>query len=154
MIFQGMEQGIYECYGMFDRETIVGYSYLIRLDTDYLIDYLATDPICRNKGYGGILIELLRAKLTDATSIIGEVEDPSCAKCEEDRLLQDRRYHFYLRNGFRDTNVRAVCFGVPFRIIETGKGLVHDEEVIKVLYKRHYQSILPKQMYEKHVQVV
>ena len=65
-----------------------------------------------------------------AKSIIGEVENPEFAKSEEDRRIQTRRFEFYMRNGFRDTGVRAACFGVPYIIIEMGQGPAHTAEEI------------------------
>ena len=151
IIDKAVEQGSYECLGLMDGEEIAGYVFLIKHGEDYLIDYLAIYPERRNQGLGGELIRLLGAYLVQAKSIIGEVENPELAKSEEDRRIQTRRFAFYRRNGFRDTGVRAACFGVPYIIIEMGQGLVHTTEEVKVLYERHYRAILPKGMFEKNV---
>lgn len=151
MIFNAMDKGMYECYGLTDNDEILGYVYVIKLGKDYLIDYIATYPKKRNAGLGGILISLLKEKLSDAESIIGEVEDPDFAEDDESRALQTRRIGFYMRNGFRKTNLRACCFGAHFIIIETGEGMVHTEDELRELYKKHYKAILPKKLYDKHV---
>jgi len=153
IILEAVSKNIYECYGLFDKEEIAGYIFLIKCGNDYLIDYLATYPERRNSGLGGIMIQLIGEKLKDAQSIIGEVENPDFATNESDRSLQRRRINFYFRNGFRDTNVKAECFGVPFILIETGPNLIHSEEEIKALYRMHYQAILSKEMYEKNIMV-
>lgn len=151
VLFSAMDSEIYECFGLFSDGDIVGYTFLERLGNDYLIDYLAIYPQVRNQGYGGELIRLLGEYLTDATSILGEVEDPEFAKNENDRKLQARRLNFYLRNGFRNTKIKASAFGVPFIIIEMGEGLNHSYEEVKVLYKKMYKTILPAELYEKNI---
>jgi len=153
MIKKLVLDGRYDCYGLFENDEMIGYTFLNRLDgrQDYLIDYLATFPNRRNGGLGAIMINLLREKLSTADSIIGEVENPKYANDESSKELQSRRFNFYLRNGFTDTNVRARCFGVPFIIIELGNKMSNSENEIKEIYKCHYKAMLPKDLYEKNV---
>ena len=153
MIMNRREKGIYECLGLFNEGELAGYVYLVRLKEDYLIDYLAIDKKRRNAGYGGELIRLLSGYLVHVKSIIGEVEDPEYAQSEADRELRTRRQQFYFRNGFRDTGVKATCFGEPFMIIEMGEGLVHTEDEIISLYRSHYKAILPEHLYEKQIRI-
>jgi len=150
MIYDAIEQGIYECLGLMDGTDIVGYAYLIRKEDDYLIDYLAVYPDRRNAGLGSEMIRLLREYLAEADSIIGEVENPEFAEEEADRKLQTRRYGFYMRNGFRDSGVRVTCFGVPFILIEMGKH-THTEDEMRKLYEQHYRSVLSAERFAKHV---
>lgn len=153
MMYRAMDREIYECFGLYREEEPVGYTCLVKVGKDYLIDYLATYPKVRNQGFGGELIRLLGEYLREATSIIGEVENPDFANTKEEQVLQQRRYDFYLRNGFRDTGVRAVCFGVPYRLIEMGEGLCHNAEEMKRLYRMQYKVILPTELYEKNIEV-
>lgn len=150
MIYDAIEQGIYECLGLMDETDIVGYAYLIRKEDDYLIDYLAVYPDRRNAGLGGEMLRLLGEYLAQADSIIGEVENPEFAEDEADRKLQTRRYGFYMRNGFRDSGVRVTCFGVPFILIEMGKH-THTEDEMRKLYEQHYRSVLSAERFAKHV---
>lgn len=153
MIFKLVSRGRYDCYGLVENEEIIGYAFLNRLEgrEDYLVDYLAIASDRRNHGLGAELIELLAQKLVDANSILVEVENPEYATDDSDRKLKTGRVNFYMRNGFRDTNVRAVCFGVPFCIIAYGNGDVKSEEEIKELYKQHYKAMLPKELFDKNV---
>lgn len=149
-IKKAINENIYTCYGLFCERIITGYLFLEKLkDTDdYLVDYLAVVPEYRNKGLGSEILKLLIEKLPDAKSILVEVEDPDYAENEDDRILQTRRYGFYIRNGFKDTSLRAKCYGVPFRIIETGKNLMHTKEETEKLYRMHYKAMWPRKMYE------
>ena len=60
---------------------------------------------------------------------------------------------FYYRNGFEDTGVKAVCFGVHFILIETGVNAVHSKEQIKELYLKHYRFMLPDEVFRKNVEI-
>lgn len=153
MMHKAMDEGYYECFALKENDKTVGYTYLIRNEKDYLIDYIATYPEVRNAGFGGELIRLLGEYLSEAESIIGEIENPDFAENAEECQLQKRRQGFYLRNGFRETGVLATCFGVHFRIIEMGEGLVHTEDEIKRLYRLHYKRILPEEMYRRNILV-
>ncbi len=149
-IRNSLKNGIYSCYGLFLDKKISGYLFLAKLkeSDDYLVDYLAVVPELRNKGLGSETLKLLTEKIPDAKSIFVEVEDPDLAQNEDDKILQTRRYNFYLRNGFYDTDFRANVYGVPFRIIETGKHPAHTKEETERLYRMHYMAMWPKEMYE------
>lgn len=151
IMYLGLEAGTYECLGLFDKEEIVGYAFLVKSNGDYLVDYLATYKERRNAGLGGVLIKLLCEYLNQAKSILVEVENPDYASSEEDRELQTRRLNFYIRNGFRMTGAMASCFKVPFIIIETGEGLVHTKQEIEEIYCRLYRTILPKELYDNNI---
>lgn len=143
-------KGIYKCFGYFENDEIKGYLFLENLKDkeDYLVDYLAVVSDYRNNGIGAQMLNLLRSILPDAESILVEVEDPDFAESEEEESLQKRRYNFYMRNGFHDTGLRAKCYGVPFRIIETGEGLMHTKAETESLYRSQYKAIWTKKMYE------
>lgn len=153
MLHKLVSEGRYECYGVIENEEIIGYSFLNRLGgkEDYLIDYLATIPSVRNCGLGAKILKLLAQKLAGADNVILEVENPEFAINDEDRKLQTRRLNFYLRNGFRDTNVRAECFSVPFIILELENGAVKSEKEIAEIYRQHYKAMLPKGLFDANV---
>lgn len=148
MIFESLDEDFYDCFGLLEQD-IIGYVYVKRQGKDYLIDYLAVFKEYRNKGIGGKMIGLLKDYLQDANSIIGEVENPEYAINNTDKEIQNRRLQFYLRNGFRDTNVNVLCFGVQYKLIEIKT--IHNPKEIRNLYRMHYQSMLPKGMFEKNI---
>ena len=56
-------------------------------------EHLATDPLCRNKGYGARILSALHTQLSTSMPFVLEVEMPT-----DD--LSRRRIAFYERNGF------------------------------------------------------
>lgn len=148
IILKSIQDDYYDCYGLFD-EMLVGYVFVIRHDQDYLIDYLAIYPSKRNKGYGSLLIQLLKEKLSNANSILGEVENPEFSNHDEEKKIQTKRLHFYLSNGFVDTNVNVLVFGVQYRLIEVLN--VHSKEEVRNIYAMHYKSMLSKEMFENNM---
>ena len=152
-IYKAMDEDKYECFGLTDEGEMAGYMFFIRIDNDYLIDYIATFPERRNQGLGSKLLAILKDQLSSADSIIGEVEDPQYAETEEDRILQTRRYGFYLRNGCIDTGVKASAFGVPFILLEIVTKRKHTHEEIRELYRKLYRGVLPAFLYEANIDV-
>lgn len=68
----------------------------------------------------------------------------------EELIIRERRLAFYLRNGLISTGVNALCFTVPYRILEfeSGSGCPHSEDEIKDLYRLIYKTMLPPEMYK------
>lgn len=153
MIMKALDKGAYICLGVIDKVKVLGYAFFVKNENDYLFDYLAVINGNRNNGLGSFFLKHIAEYFKDANSIIGEVEDPQCAKTEEDRLLQQRRYNFYMRNGFVDTGVKANVFGADFIIIELKLGSVHTQDEIKKLYLNHYKSFLPRLMFYRKVKI-
>ncbi len=171
-----LELGRYACYGLYADGELAGYVFLERLNNDYLVDYIATFPQKRNGGLGTELLAILRDALKDSDSVIGEVEDPAFAATEEEALkdsdsvigevedpefaateeersLQTRRLGFYLRNGILDTGVRAVCFGVHYRILTFPTKKQHSMDEIRELYKMQYGNFHSKEICDRYIQV-
>ncbi len=148
-----LELGRYACYGLYADGELAGYVFLERLNNDYLVDYIATFPQKRNGGLGTELLAILRDALKDSDSVIGEVEDPEFAATEEERSLQTRRLGFYLRNGILDTGVRAVCFGVHYRILTFPTKKQHSMDEIRELYKMQYGNFHSKEICDRYIQV-
>ena len=147
MILKAMKESWYEPLGVYDATKLIGYVFVIRMQNSYLIDYLATFPEVRNKGKGANLLSLLKTHLSDADSIIGEVEDPAYTPDEEQAALQQRRIGFYKRNGCYDTGLRVECFGMKYIILESGSTNLSADEAWK-LYGDFYRSFLPKEKFD------
>ena len=88
MILKSVQEGFYDCFGLFENEKIVGYTFMVKQENSYLIDYIAIFPEHRNKGVGTNLLTLIDDYLGDADRIIGEVEDPAYTDDEEQKTLQ------------------------------------------------------------------
>ena len=151
MILKSVQEGFYDCFGLFENEKIVGYTFMVKQENSYLIDYIAIFPEHRNKGVGANLLTLIDDYLGDADRIIGEVEDPAYTDDEEQKTLQTRRLEFYLRNNCYDTGLRVECFGVKFIILEAGKKKCRDKDEVWDLYSLFYKKFLSEEQFEKNI---
>lgn len=148
-----IKKGVYEFFGLFDGEIIVGYVCFISADNSYLVDYLAVYPEMRNKGVGAVMLKLIDDYLGHADRIIIEVEDPEFAETEDDRDIQTRRVGFYKRNGCIDTGLRVSCFEVPFIILEMKKEIHATKMEAWSIYEKFYKAFLPKKMFAKQIRM-
>jgi len=151
MILKSVQDGFYDCFGLFENEKIVGYTFMVKLENSYLIDYIAIFPEHRNKGIGANLLTLIDDYLGDADRIIVEVEDPDYTDDEEQKTLQTRRLGFYLRNNCYDTGLRVECFGVKFIIFEADKKRCRDKDEVWDLYSLFYKKFLSEERFEKNI---
>ncbi len=149
MILKGMNKGMYVCLGLLDENDVIGYTFLVKMGKDYLIDYLAIYPEKRNSGIGGNILLLLTEYLADADNVLLEIEDPDRCDDADEKELQARRREFYLRNNCRDTGLRVTCFLVPFQILVLGENKTENLNDLKELYLSFYRMILPKVLFER-----
>lgn len=154
MIEKGLRNGTYTCLGFREGNALLGYAFFLRTGKHYLFDYLAVVPEKRNAGIGAEFLRALASHYTKVGSVLGEVEDPEYAKSQEERKVQERRYAFYLRNGYIDTGIRVYLFGVHYRIIQMKKGRKFSKEELIKIYKKHYMSFLPFYLYLPNVRVI
>lgn len=148
----GMVTGHYECLGAFYEGRMLGYAFLVKHNSDYLLDYLAVNRKMRDKGIGTFFLKRIMEYYKDADSVICEVEDPDTAKDEAERVTRERRIDFYLRSGCIDTTVRTRTFGVDFIILRVA-GRQQDAKTVKELYKTHYGLYLSERMYRKNIHI-
>jgi len=156
MIEQSYAEGIYESYGLFEKEILCGYAYFVKVaaehgKSDYIFDFFAIREDLRDKGYGTLFLGLLKNCFTDANSMLGEVENPDYAEDEEEKKVRLRRLDFYLRNGIVDTGVTVQLFGVEYRVLEVPLTRSHEADEVREIYGRIYRTILPDEMYVKRV---
>ena len=82
--------------------------------------YFAVPAPLRGKGVGQKILSRLIERYKDSSNIL-DMESPLQQEC--DNLEQRRRrYHFYLRNGFRDTGVGRSFDGIDYTIMMMGDG--------------------------------
>ena len=82
--------------------------------------YFAVQVPLRGKGVGQQILSRLIERYKDSSNIL-DMESPLQQDC--DNLEQRRRrYHFYLRNGFRDTGVGRSFDGIDYTIMMMGDG--------------------------------
>lgn len=151
-------RGEYTAYGFYEDVEMLGYATFIRLPSknnrsNYLFDYLAIMPEHRDQGLGSCFLQLLATELTDADCILGEVEDPDKAAEAADRLERSRRLKFYVRNGYRVTDVTSLVFGVNYRLLEIPTVAEHSNEEVAAIYTAFYQNVLPDFIFRRNFQV-
>ena len=143
-IRRAWRKGAYTCFGLFDGEEILGYAFFVRRGNNYLLDYLAIARERRDEGLGSLFLEQLAACLVEADCVAAEVEDPDKACDGEDKATRERRLRFYLRSGYRETELRSRVFGADFRVLERPQGKRRSREELRQIYTELYQSVLPR----------
>ena len=155
MIEKTLKKGCYLCYGLRDGADILAYAFFVLTEDIYMFDYFAVRKDLRGTGIGsGFLNELCGCHLGKATCVLVEVDDPAFAGSDEEKAVCERRLSFYLRNGLRDTGVRARTFGADFLILEFAGEEPHSRKEAEEAYSRIYRSVLPKAVFERMVKVI
>ena len=103
----------------YDGEEFIGFPIVYPRKQFNWYWYFAVCEELRGKGYGQQILTLLIEKYKGQTCVL-DMESPTQV-CEnvEQRL---RRHAFYLRNGFRDTNVYRTYNDITMTIMMMGKG--------------------------------
>ena len=81
--------------------------------------YFAVRKELRGKGYGQQILTQLIEKYKDQTCVL-DMESPT--QVCENIIQRKRRHDFYLRNGFRDTNVYRTYNNITMTIMMIGEG--------------------------------
>ena len=147
------KKNAYECYGLFEEDRILGYAFFVRRDGDYLFDYLAVAEEHRAEGLGTLFLGQLAECLRGADCIVLEVVDPDMAADAEERAERERRMRFYLRSGYRKTELTSKVFGVDYRILEVPTGSEHTAEELRSVYTGLYKIILPEPFFHTQFRV-
>lgn len=102
----------------YDGEQFVGFTIVLRRSDFNWFWYFAVVEELRGKGYGE---EILRRTINHYSdrSLILDMESPF-QQCENSAIRR-RRYAFYLRNGFCDTNVGKSFLGIDYTILMYGE---------------------------------
>ena len=150
---ESWKEGNYDCYGLFDREEILGYAFFVSNGDNCLLDYFAIKEDRRNEGLGSIFLKQLAACMEKEKCVIVEVEDPNQANSFDDKTLRNRRLQFYLRNGFMETTLKSSVFGVSYRLLEVSNSVPHSARNIRAAYIELYRSILPEEYFQTQFSV-
>lgn len=153
-IERAMSRGEYICFGAMAGEDILAYAFFIRLREKgiALFDYFAVKKEARCSGIGSAFIQALTAGLLRGMdAVLLEVDDPACAGDAPERDIRDRRLHFYLRNGLKDTSVTAVVFGVQFRVLALPVGPCPHPDETRRMYAALYRAVMPSKIFASEV---
>lgn len=104
----------------YDDDMMIGFTIVYPRPTFNWFWYFAVREELRGQGYGQQILSSLMERYKDESNIL-DMESPDQMPC--DNLEQRRRRHaFYLRNGFRDTNVCRSFDGITYTIMMKGEG--------------------------------
>jgi len=84
----------------YDAETLCGISYTAETDDMIYVLYLAVNDKLRSKGYGTKILDVIRSCRVNKTVCLNVESLDEMAENNEQRK---KRYEFYYRNGFHDT---------------------------------------------------
>lgn len=149
-----LDRGIYDCFALInDAGNKCGYVYCIRIDGKdgnlFLIDYLAVYKEYRNMGLGSKMLALLKSALENPLTIICEVENPDYAISEDEKIQQNRRINFYLKNGMYETGATEKLYHVEYRLLDTDLDGIkrQSEEQTFSNIDKIYRAIMPEYIY-------
>ena len=103
----------------YDGEEFIGFTVVYPRKTFNWYWYFAVSEELRGKGYGQQILTQLIERYKGQTCVL-DMESPTqvCENIDQ----RERRHDFYLRNGFRDTNVYCTYNGITWTIMMMGKG--------------------------------
>ena len=152
-ILKTVDNGNYEAYALTEEGQVLSYAFFLRNGSTYLLDYLATNEAHRNQGLGAAILSQASSRLTNASCVLAEIEDPACAETAQEQALRTRRQQFYARCGFLDTGLRADTFGVRFVLIELPGGEAHSAQALQKIYFDLYRTTLPERIVRRFIKI-
>ena len=118
-------------HAYYQDEELVGLTVMfLAYDIAYL-SYICIEPELQDKGYGTMILDMLKDTYRDYRMAIDIEETESESDNLEDRL---RRKAFYVRNGFESTGVFYTYNGVEYEIL-SWNGIISKEDWQKTIEK-------------------
>lgn len=101
-----------------EGDELVGTSYSMCWEGHAFVLYIAVDGRYRSKGYGSMILSHLRY-MYDGAQLTLNVEplDPSSDNAPQ----RERRFSFYLRNGFSDTGYELFDGAIRYTVLSTAE---------------------------------
>ncbi|MBR6401604.1 MAG: hypothetical protein IKS17_10370 [Firmicutes bacterium] len=143
--------GHYACFGMFDGNDMLAYSYFYKLDANgtsaLLLDYFAVEKEHRHSGLGTVFFGLLLPYFKTADVTVIESENPEYAETKTAAEAQKNRLAFYAKNGCTDTGLTSRVFGAEYKILTIAESRKYAADEISTLYRGIYRSMLSPKYY-------
>lgn len=120
----------FEAY--YEDDTFIGLTIVLRRADFNWFWYFAVNPDKRGCGYGQQILQSL-IKQYAYQPLILDIELPTQAGCPNAGQRQ-RRYAFYLRNGFRDTHTGKSFEGIDYTILMHGDGVFTQVDYDQIIH--------------------
>ena len=149
-------QGKYDTYAFFDRGVYVGYAFFDISSTGkkiYLFDYLGVTPSLRGKGYATMIVGLIKSHFAGKAALAGEVEDPFMTDDPELKRNREKLMNFYISNGWQDTGISMLLFGVDYRILCRPGGETIESMELVDYYRRHFIEMVGEAEFEGNMKI-
>ncbi len=104
------EMGHRHLYGFYELDKFVGFTILLETEEVIVIQYFATLPALRSKGYGSQILDSLKSKFPNQILFV-EIEQP-----DDLHPIRTRRRDFYLRNGYSYASLHYGWKGVIYDV--------------------------------------
>lgn len=124
MMKRKARKGVMEFLCVMDGQKTVGLAITVFCRDMVLLDYFAMSRASRGKSYGSGALALLKERYRDRRLILEIELLDEHAPNSEDRI---RRKRFYLKNGMKETGIRALVFKVPMEVLTAGESVSYEE---------------------------
>lgn len=118
-----------------DGQLFCGFTIAVRLEDLYYVLFFAVDEALRGKGYGSQILGQLQAEYGTLGLNI-EPLDPTA----ENYAQRQKRFAFYQKNGFLDTEHFVWEIGGKFRVLSTDKKLPMSQ--VKKVFRKLTMGLL------------
>ena len=152
-IYDLKDQNRYFCYGAYNHNKLVGYAFFTKSshDNEFLMDYLAVTLHNRGQGYGSKIIQLIKKEFKNEI-VFAEVEAIKDHLDKSILEIRNRRISFYKRNGFKQSDVDSIVYGVHYAMIYLSSTTLSPS----IMYQKVndlYFYLFGKERYQKHIKV-
>jgi len=140
-----LEDGCYRGFGFFENGVLISYMFLLIVEGNILLDYIAVAADKRNLGLGAKMLKEISSVFSDENTVLLEVEDPDEACNPEEENIRRRRINFYLRNNAVMTGLKSRILSVDYNImiyLNTRRSPEEIRNMYEVIYE--YLGILLK----------
>jgi len=117
-----------ECYGLFDDQILVGFTYIISKGDLSFIMYLAVDRAYRSKSYGSKCLDLIKNNYSGTIALNIEALD----EASENYMQRQKRKTFYMKNAFSETGVYSK-YGSLVNELLSYNGVVTYEDYLNII---------------------
>lgn len=124
------KKNLADFYGVYDDTLFVGLVYEVYYNDIVYVFYLAINPHLRGKGYGSGVLNKIKQRNKGKRIILNiEILDKNSDNYDE----RVKRKEFYLKNGFKETQLKTKEGNVVYEMLCYGGKLNHSEyaELIK-----------------------